>query len=360
MKKFLKAALRFIMKFPVHVAGVILIPSLVTSIVYLFSIEELYYNLYYYGERIHTDPENFQLKSIKKVANVVQVSSTFSYQGGACYENYYAVVTDNFEALLIYNTENKFKVEHNISTGIVNTDWHCNQMFFGTDFYSASDKFPLLYISMESPKVHSLFAFRIYQLSGVYYVKQIQQITLDFYDDKTVYYPNAYYDYDTNLVYYVGYTKNSYLKEEDNKLRYYTFYLPDYRIDQLSFFTDESEEEPFELPSETAGQGGFISKGYLYQTFSFASKDDPIRAPKMRIVDLRNHKIVYDNQNLGAAFGVYEEFEHLAISESGHMFSLGNPYNIYEFEYEHTDDWDDDFIEYDEDEDEGEGESEND
>ena len=130
MKKFLKAVLRFIMKFPVHIAGVILIPSLVTSIVYLFSTEVLYYNLYYQGERIHTDPENFQLKSIKKVASVLQVSSMFSYQGGACYENYYAVVTDNFEAILIYNTENKFKVEHNISTGIVNTDWHCNQMFF--------------------------------------------------------------------------------------------------------------------------------------------------------------------------------------------------------------------------------------
>lgn len=324
--------INFVKRFPVQLGAAFLIPTIAYTCSYLVSFDVVYHNLYYGGERISADHEHFELTGIKRVADVMQVASMFSYQGGTCYKNYYTVVADNFEAILIYNTDT-MKVEHSISTDIINTEWHCNQIFFGSDFYSASDKFPILYISMENPKVHSLFAFRIYQLSGVYYVKQIQQIKLVFDEGGTIYYPNAFYDYSTNRLYYVGYTKNSYMSEPDNYLRYYQFYLPDYRIEQTEFKTSNSIEEPFELPSETAGQGGFISNGYLYQTFSFASKTDPLKTPKMKIVDLSNHKIVYDNQNLGEAFGVYKEFEHLAINESGHMYSLGNPFDIYEFEY---------------------------
>ena len=325
--------INFFKKYSVLITCSFLVPLMVTTSNHLFSYDSSYYNLYYDGEVIHADHENFKLTGIHKVANVMQVASAFSYQGGACYKEYYAVVTDNFEALLIYNTSLGMKVEHNIDTGILNTEWHCNQMFFGGDFYSSSDKFPILYISMEHANVHSLFGFRIYQISGAYYIKQIQKITLVF-DTETVYYPNAFYDYSFNKVYYVGYTKNSYMKEDDNYLRFYQFYLPDHRIEEDQFLVSASEEEPFNLPSETAGQGGFISDGYLYQTFSFDSKTDPLKAPKMRIVNLYTHEIVYDNQNLGAEFGIYKEFEHLAISSDGTMYSVGNPFDIYEFEYD--------------------------
>ena len=151
-------------------------------------------------------------------------------------------------------------------------------------------------------------------------------------EEDTVYYPNAYYDYEFHLVYWAGYTENSYMKSDTNKLKFYSFVLPDYREENVECSTEDSFE-PFELPSETATQGGFISKGYLYQTFSFASKTDPLRTPKMRVVDIKEHTIIKDYQNLGESFGVYEEFEHVAISKEGRLLSLGNPLHLYEFEY---------------------------
>ena len=87
------------------------------------------------------------------------------------------------------------------------------------------------------------------------------------------------------------------------------------------------------LPGETATQGGFISNSHLYQTFSFGSKTDPLRSPVMRVVDLKEKKIIKEYSNLGEDFGVYEEFEHVAINNKGRMVSIGNPSNIYEFEY---------------------------
>ena len=55
--------------------------------------------------------------------------------------------------------------------------------------------------------------------------------------------------------------------------------------------------------------------------------------PVMRVVDLKNKKIIKEYKNLGESFGVYEEFEHVAINNKGRMISLGNPTSIYEFEY---------------------------
>ena len=334
-KNFLNKFLNFFKKYPAIISLVIVVPVVAYIIKYWFTDEQFYYNVYFDGERVDVDnDDNFRLTAIKKVANVYQGSSSFSYQGAACYKNFYTVCADNFEAVIVYDTNkiNKGPV-HVIQTGIYNTDWHCNQMFFGTEFFSAHDKFPLLYISMESKDVHSTIVFRIYSLGGEYHITQIQQLMLEYDDDKgPLYFPNSYFDYESGMIYYAGYTKNSYMKEADNFLRFYTFPIPDYRTDYEELKTSEADET-FELPSETATQGGFISNHHLYQTFSFASKTDPLRAPKMRVVDLQTKEIVVDYQDLYKTFGVAEEFEHVAVDNQGRMFSLGNPFNIYQFEY---------------------------
>ena len=325
--------LSYFKKFPVIISLSVLIPALVSSIRYAASAEINYHNFYYEGETINVDPNKFEITGINKIGDVVQVASAFSYQGGACYDNYYAICCDNFEALIIYESS-KMKVAHTISTGMFNTKWHCNQMFFGPDFYSARDKFPLLYISMENKDERKIVVTRIYSQGGEYRIQIVQTITLMFSNESdVVYYPNAYFDYEFRLIYWAGYTENSYMKSDTNKLRFYSFILPDYREEAVTCETENSFV-PFELPSETATQGGFISKGYLYQTFSFASKTDPLRTPKMRVVDLRDHVIVKDYQNLGELFGVYEEFEHVAISKEGRLLALGNPLHLYEFEYQ--------------------------
>ena len=330
--KFWNKLISFLKKYTTIVALVFIIPFLTASAIYLVSNTDYHYNTFYEGQEFNINHETFEITGINKVANVMQASTGFSYQGAACYEDYYVVCCDNFESIVIYNTET-MKVAHIVNTGIVDTSWHCNQIFFGPNFYSSRDKFPLLYVSMENEYVCSTIVFRIYKQGDGYYAKQVQEIHLEF--DKTedtIYYPNSYYDFDNGTIYYGGYTQKTYMKQDDNFLKYYVFDLPDYRLEYYELNTADAEDS-FVLPSETATQGGFIVDHYLYQTFSFGSKTDPLRAPKMRVVNLTKKEIVLDYQNLGEKFGAYEEFEHVAITRSGKMLSLGNPFSIYEFSY---------------------------
>lgn len=324
--------LKWLKSFPTILSLAIIIPSLVMLVRYFFTIEHHYHNYYYDGEEFNVDDATFEITGIKKIGNVTQASTNYSYQGGACYEDYYAVCLDNFQSILIYDT-NTMKLAHTVNTRTFDPTWHCNQIFFGPSFYNVRDKFPLLYVSMEHQDVRSTIAFRIYQQAGEFYSEQVQTIRLEFTDENdTIYYPNSYYDYEDNSLYYAGYTENSYMKSETNMIKFYQFELPDYREDEETLYTENATNNFF-LPSETATQGGFISHHHFYQTFSFGSKTDPLRTPKMRVVDLKNEKIIKDYQNLGEQFGAYEEFEHLAISNSGKLLSLGNPRYLYEFEY---------------------------
>ena len=323
-------------QFPVAVFLIILIPSLIYTGQYLTKARRpLYDNYYFFGERVPIEyPADFKIKEIKPLFGVHDLSYVTNYQGGTCYENYYVLCSNNFDAILIYDMETQ-KVAHAITTNQRNTDYHCNTIFFGTFFYDSRDKFPLLYISMENAPVHSIIVFRLYEKAGEYVAERIQKITLEWEKDEPLYFPNAYYDYDTGEIYYAGYTKDSYRKSADNKLKYFVFDVPDFRKREAVLKTSEANDS-FELPSETATQGGFISGGHLFQTFSFhhKSSEKPDDSPKMRIVDLHNHEIVYDNQDLGLINGVYDEFENIAISRSGRMYAHGNiGLKIYEFIY---------------------------
>ena len=324
--------LSFFKKYPVIISLTLVIPTVASFFSAITGAFDIHYNYMYDGEVLNIDDSKFELTAIKKVAKVTQYSSNFSYQGGACYENYYWGCCDAFESILIYDTKT-MKLVNTVNTGINEPTWHCNQIFFGKDFYSSRDKYPLLYVSMEHEEVHAIMVFRLVRLGDAFYAQQIQTLDLEFSkEEDTVYYPNAYYDYEDDVVYYAGYTQKSYMKDDSNYLKFYSFFLPDFRLEYYSFNTSESIET-FTLPSETATQGGFISHHHLYQTFSFGDKVNPLRMPKMRIVDLTKHTIIKEYQNLGEQFGVYEEFEHVAIDNQGKMYSLGNPFNIYEFEY---------------------------
>ena len=334
IKQFLSKTWLFLKKFPVFITLSILIPSLIYTGRYLFKGNHFYENLYFFGNHIDADPETFEVTKINPLFKVTDASSFGNYQGGTCYKNYYFLCSNNFEVILIYNMETK-KLEDVVHTDAVNTDYHCNTIFFGDVFYSSQDKFPILYISMENAPVHSTIGYRIYQKGGNYVIEQVQKMILTWPKGKELYFPNSYYDYSTGRLYYGGYTLESYRRykgNEKNILRYYVFYLPDFRLRQVELNVDDALET-FDLPAETATQGGFISNGYLYQTFSFHKKDVEEDKPKMRVVDLENHKIVQDIQDLGI-YGVYDEYENIAISEDGHLYAHGNYYlRLYEFEY---------------------------
>ena len=309
----------------------LLIPPLITIGQYLFNSDNEYHNDYYQGERLDIDDNKFELTGIKKIGKVSQSSSNYSYQGAACYKDKYVVCLDGLEAIQIYDS-NSMQLLHHVD-GSFNREWHCNQAFFGDQYYKMSDEYPLFYISMEHKNVHSTIAFRIYKRGGVYHLEQIQTIKLVFdKEEDTLYYPNSYYDFDEGLIYYSGYTESNYMRSDSNKLKFYSFPMPSYKEEYYEFHT-ANPIDSFSLPSETATQGGFISHSHLYQTFSFGSKTDPLRAPVMRVVDLKNKTIIKEYNNLGEQFGVYTEFEHLAVNDKGKLISLGNPFDIYEFEY---------------------------
>ncbi|MBO4667864.1 MAG: hypothetical protein J5666_07070 [Bacilli bacterium] len=323
--------LSFFKKYSTILVCAIVIPSVITIGQYLFANDKEYHNDYYQGERLDIDDSKFELTAIKKIGKVSQSSSNYSYQGAACYKDKYVVCLDGLEAIQIYDS-NSMKLLHHID-GAFNREWHCNQAFFGDQYYKMSDEYPLFYISMEHKNVHSTMAFRIYKRGGVYHIEQVQTIKLVFdVEEDTLYYPNSYFDFDEGLIYYSGYTESNYMRSDSNKLKYYSFPMPSYKEEYYEFHTSNPIDS-FSLPSETATQGGFISHSHLYQTFSFGSKTDPLRAPVMRVVDLKNKTIIKEYNNLGEQFGVYTEFEHLAVNDKGKLISLGNPFDIYEFEY---------------------------
>ncbi len=330
---FFKRAFDFLRKFPVFMTIIIALPVSAYTVRYLFTAEYIYRNLYNKGNRIPGLESTFELTGINTVMKTLDLTSGHNYQGGTCYENYYVLVANNFEAVLIYNMNTK-KVEHSITTNQYNTDYHCNTIFFGPNFYSSVDKFPILYISMENSPVHSTIGYRIYQNGGSYYITEVQNLTLTWDNDsEKLYYPNSYYDYDKDLLYYGGYTKNSYHKAADNKIRYHVFEMPDYRLSDAELKIKEAKET-FELDSLTATQGGFISHGHLFQTFSFHGGSTKDNAPQMRVVDLEKHEVVKYYDDLGASFGAYDEFENIAICNNGKIYGHGQKnFSVYEFSY---------------------------
>lgn len=335
-KMFLNRVLSFFKRFPVIlVLGIFVAPTIYVGR-YLFSPEHTFTNLYYQGESINGDPKNFEITEIKPLFKVTDISSFSNYQGGACYKNYYAVCSNNYECLLIYDM-NTNKVAHTIYTNDVNTDFHCNTMFFGCDFYSSGDKFPLLYISQENQPSRCTIVCRIYKNGDMFSIKVIQTIYFETAPGEEIYYPNSYYDYETYTIYYAGYTKNSYMKEEENKIKFFSFTLPDFRLNDVVLNTADAEET-FTIDSETATQGGFVSDGYLYQSFSGLQEaappfNKPGEPPKMKIIDLNEGKVIKEYNDL-TIFDVHDEFENIALSASGRIFAHGNTHlKIYEFKY---------------------------
>ena len=322
----------FFKKYSTIMVCALVIPSLISICQYIFANNGEFHNDYYQGEKLDVDDSKFEITAIKKIGKVSQSSSNYSYQGAACYKDKYVVCLDGLEAIEIYDSYSMSLLHH--IDGSFNSEWHCNQAFFGDQYYKMSDEYPLFYISMEHKNVHSTIAFRIYSRGGVYHIEEVQTIKLVFdKEEDTIYYPNSYYDFDEGLIYYGGYTESNYMRSDTNKLKYYSFPMPSYREEYYELHTDNPIDS-FVLDSETATQGGFISHSHLYQTFSFGSKTDPLRAPVMRVVDLKSKTIIKEYKNLGEQFGVYTEFEHLAINDKGRLISLGNPFDIYEFEYE--------------------------
>ncbi|MCR5505769.1 MAG: hypothetical protein K6F07_02100, partial [Bacilli bacterium] len=70
---------------------------------------------------------------------------------------------------------------------------------------------------------------------------------------------------------------------------------------------------------------GFISDGYLYQSFAF--HDDPI----MRIVDLNNFTVLYED-HVGP-YGYYDEYENIG-TYNNRIYAFGiKALSVFEFKF---------------------------
>ena len=340
-KNFLLKIKSFFSRYSIIVGSAIIIPTLLYSVRYFFADEYYYNNLYFDGEQLNIEPSTFKVTKIKPLTKIMNISSYNNYQGGSCYQNYYAIAGNNFECLLIYDMAT-YKVEHAIFTNQINNTFHCNTIFFGSDFYSSYDKFPVLYMSQETSSVPMTIACRIVEKGGVDSIEVVQTIELALDEKDKIYYPNSYYDHDYGLLYYGGYTKKSYMRSDDNFLKFYCFRMPDLRVKYAELTSDDILDS-FTIPSETATQGGFVSHGYLYQSYAGLSEavapfTKPTEYPKLMIIDLNKGEVVYKVEDLriyGEGTAANEEFENIAVSSDGRIFASGNThFKIYQFEFE--------------------------
>ena len=332
-KSFLFKCWAFIRKFPVVITLSILIPSLLYTGRFIFSARFLNFgNLYFKGNSFNYDPSTFKIKGWNKVFKVPEgVSSLNNFQGATIKDNEYVLVANNFEVIMIYNLDT-YHLEHIIYTGYNNTEWHCNNVYFGTSYCSTSDEFPLLYCSMESEKVHATIAFRIYQKGGDYKVEPIQKITFEGEGEYKVNLANSYLSLETESLYLGGYTNKDFYETNNNQMKYYRFPLPDYRVGDITYYTDE-DSYVYTLPAMTANQGGFVSGNILYQAFSFNEKEGE-RVPKFRVIDLDDGTIYYSCNNTGEITGLYDEIENV-VPYDGRLFSFGiKTMSVYEMIFE--------------------------
>lgn len=287
------------------------------------------------GYVLPVNPETFRITGITEIASdTLGIESSSNYQGGACYENRVLLCENDFENILSFDLAGRGKPKL-IKTGRKDYRFHCNNAFFGDWFYYPWDHFPVFYVSMEHPEIHATYGFRIYNENGNTIIVEAQCLVFVEEEGKPLYYPNSYLDLEAGILYYGGYTLNSFEKTvngKENRLLYYAFKMPGKEVRRANLYAKEALRS-FSLPAENATQGGFINGGVLYQTFSFDSKESKKDAPKMRIVDLKEERVVKDFQDLGA-FGVNDEFENLLLTKSGRLLSHGNSLGrLYEIEY---------------------------
>ena len=341
---------KVVLSLPFLVSVSLVIPIGLSLLSYALSPNNRFDNDKYMGHNINGDPHTFKMEKIERLFKIENHSTWSNYQGGAFYNQYYCLAANNFENLLIYDMS-KYKMDNVILDCEVNNSYHCNTISFGTTFYSRKDKYPLLYISMENSDVHCTNVYRLVKKSSQYHAEKVQVIVFPTAKECGVYLPNSYIDHNNCIeqeglalhqpyLYYSGYTTPKsphYQKADDNKLRFFRFPLPkapsetDTEYEETIYLKDQVISQTqkglyHDVPSETATQGGFISNGYLYQTFAF--HDNPI----MRILDLRDYSLIY-NEEIGK-YGVFDEYENIG-TYNNRIFAFGiKKLSIFEFKFD--------------------------
>ena len=149
----------------------------------------------------------------KRGFNVQQLYSVFQSPQGAGYQQGFAI----YDGVLFQLYANDKVILADLETGSIITTLdiksdHGDTIDFSNEFYSASDEFPLAYITSDTTPC-KVYVVRITR-TGTTLIR-----TLYFGDiEKTGYYAGHCLDVDSNALYLVGYKANSYYEAENNEM----------------------------------------------------------------------------------------------------------------------------------------------
>lgn len=219
----------------------------------------------YYGEKI-------DLKNKIGTEPYTEVSNPTgqSRQGATVYNDILFVAYNTLPMISLFNMRTKKHIG-NITMQAV-PSYHCNNINFGPDKYDASDQFPLLYISMENIEEHKCMVYRITESAGVYNATLVQEIIYPDPDSISMYYPNAVIDQMNRVMYITGYTKHSYVRGENNRLRILSFILPDWNSGNVTLNINDALSDKT-LNCLTSTQGAFVNGSRIIQVYGLPAYD---------------------------------------------------------------------------------------
>jgi len=151
------------------------------------------------GNRVYTGNTDYDHYTITDYINL----SVGNAQGFDIYNGYIFQLISG-DKMNVYNVETASAVATNV---FIESD-HGDSASFSNDFYSASDEFPLIYVTADTNPA------KIY-INQVTTSSSVLIRTLSFSIDQAGYYAAAAVDFDNQVLYMVGYTEQAYLSDND-------------------------------------------------------------------------------------------------------------------------------------------------
>ena len=296
--------------------------------------------------------DHIALEGASKYAYEVYSDNSYSHQSSAAYGKYLFLVKDKLATVYMYNLQTKRVVAicnmtaHNetISASSSSVLYHCNQSTFGTFKYDESDPFPLLYISQRAPSSTGRCFVTVFRLLPTMNSAGTEYNILKMEQVQTIYLPkstfsnamgNANFTIDPQTGYCYTYSRNN-TTSASNYLNCRISKFAPVKLSAEEVYLNDADildsYEIFELNSTKNisamnMQGGFIwnnklyiSQGYLSCNFIY-----------LRIVDLKNRKLINDIDLLGDGFPIEPE-GFFRYGNDVMMSCNGSP--IYKFYFE--------------------------
>ena len=296
--------------------------------------------------------DHIALEGASKYAYEVYSDNSYSHQSSAAYGKYLFLVKDKLATVYMYNLQTKRVVAicnmtaHNetVSASSSSVLYHCNQSTFGTFKYDESDPFPLLYISQRAPSSTGRCFVTVFRLLPTMNSAGTEYNILKMEQVQTIYLPkstfsnamgNANFTIDPQTGYCYTYSRNN-TTSPSNYLNCRISKFAPVKLSAEEVYLNDADildsYEIFELNSTKNisamnMQGGFIWNNKLYISQGYPS----CNFIYLRIVDLKNRKLINDIDLLGDGFPIEPE-GFFRYGNDVMMSCNGSP--IYKFYFE--------------------------